>query len=110
MARRVEVLQIEGVVPRLVVVGDTELTLAALELDRKDGRPRNQHGVDSAPKSWDVKLQKDRATQSTQSIAKNIDFLLPCLALIDIEVMGVGRYEDAEDMVWIRGEETGDRS
>jgi hypothetical protein len=37
VARSVEVLQIQAVVPRLVVVVETELTLAALELNREDG-------------------------------------------------------------------------
>ena len=36
VARGVEVLQIQGVVPRLVVVVETELMLAALELNHED--------------------------------------------------------------------------
>ena len=109
VTRQVEVLQIQSVVPRLVVVGETELTLAALELNGKDGWPRNQHGVDSAPESWDVELQEDRAGKSTQSAGENIDLLFPRLALVDVEIMSVRRSQDPEDLMSIRIEKTVDR-
>src|SRR5690242_10328334 len=77
MTRRVEIFQIECVVPDLVVVRETKLTLAALELDRKNGRPGNQHRVYSAAKSWHVEFQEEPAGKTVQSAAQNIELFLP---------------------------------
>ena len=110
VTRRVEVLQIQSVVPGLVVVGEAKLTLAALELNRKDGWAGNQYSVDSAPKSWHIELQEDRAGKSTQSAAENVDFFFPRLALLNLQVMGVSRSEYTEDLVWIRSQKTIDWS
>ena len=109
VTRRVKVLQVQRVVPRLVVVGETELTFAALELNRKDGWSGNQHGVDSAAEPWDVELQEERAGKSAQSAAENVDLFFPCLALVDVEVMSVRCSQGAEDMVWIRRQKAVDR-
>jgi hypothetical protein len=70
----------------------------------------NQHGVDSAAKSWDVELQNDRAGKSTQSAAQNVDHFFPRLALLDVQVMSVSRSEDTEDLVWVRIQKTVDGS
>lgn len=49
VARKMEVLKVERVIPSLVVVSHAVLVLAALELDRKDRRSRNEGRVNSAP-------------------------------------------------------------
>jgi hypothetical protein len=110
MARRMEVLQVQGVVPSLVVIGEMKLTLAALELNREDGWPRNQYGVNSAPKSWHVEFQEDRAGKSTESTAEDVDFLFPCLTLLDVQVVGMSRRECTEDLVRVRIQKIVDRS
>src|SRR5262245_55615993 len=47
VTRLVEVLQIQRVVPGLVVVSKAKLVFTALKLDWEDGRPGNQHSIDS---------------------------------------------------------------
>jgi len=101
VTRSVEVLQIQGVVPCLVVVGDTELVFSALELNGENNWPGNHHSIDSAAESRNVELKKDCARKSTQNVAENANLLLPCLPLIDVKVMGVRCDQSTEDLLWI---------
>ena len=109
VTRRVKILQIQRVVPRLVVIGEAVLAFAALELDREDGRSGNQHGIDSAAESRNVELEEERAGQATESSSENVELLFPRLALVDVEVMGVRRSQGAEDMVRLGRQKAVDR-
>lgn len=104
VTRGVEVLQIQRVVPRLVVVGQPKLALAALKLDRKYDRPANQHGVDSAAKARDVEFEVEHASQPAESDRENFQLLFPRLALLDFEVVDVCRSQRTKDLVRIGGE------
>ena len=61
MARRVEVLQVESVVPCLLEVRAPELPLTDLELDRDHSSARDDHRVDSRPEPGDVELEVEPA-------------------------------------------------
>jgi hypothetical protein len=89
VTRSVKVLEVQGVVPRLVVIGEPELAFSAPELDRKDTRSRNQNGVDSAAEPGNIELKVERARQSLQRPSQNLNFFFPRLPLIDLEVVGV---------------------
>jgi hypothetical protein len=84
-----EVLQVQRVVPGLVVIGQAVMAFTALELDREDGRSGNQHGIDTAPEAGNVELQEEGAGECCESRLENEQFLFPRLALLDVEVVGV---------------------
>lgn len=84
----------------MVVIVETELTFAALELYWENGWSRNHHGVDSAAKAWDLELQEERALKSCQSVAQKRDFFFPRMTLLDFQVMGVSLSENAKDVMW----------
>ncbi len=105
VTRRVEVLQIQRVIPCLVVVRQPEVTFAAFEFNRKDGWTRNQDCVDSAAEPRDVKFEVQRAGKPAQLRPQDVYLLLPCLALIDFEIVRVRRSQHAEDMVEIGSKE-----
>lgn len=51
-----KVLQVERVVPGLMVVGEAELTFTALKFNWKDCWSADQYGVDSATEARNVKF------------------------------------------------------
>jgi len=59
VARGVEVFEVEAVVPRLLVVGLLKLLRPYLELDRDDGRGRDEHGIHPPAEPRDVELEVD---------------------------------------------------
>jgi hypothetical protein len=65
----------------LVVVGATVIRCATLELNRKDCRAADQDGIDATAEARDVELQVDRARNSYESAAEDLDFFLPGVAL-----------------------------
>ena len=64
MARLVEVLQVESVVPNLLDGGSIEVLLPDLELDDDDRGADQQHRIDSATQAGDRELEEDRATET----------------------------------------------
>jgi hypothetical protein len=60
-----KVLQVERIVPGLVVVCDVVLVFAALEFDWEDDGARNEDRVNAASKPGDIELEVDRAWQLT---------------------------------------------
>jgi hypothetical protein len=66
-----------------------KLSLAAFELDRKDGRARNENGIDTTAKSRHVEFQIKRTLQPLQDGTKNLDLLLPRLSLSEFEIVRV---------------------
>ncbi len=99
VTRRVEVLQVQRVVPRLVVIPEAKLAFATLELNRKDGWSGNQHRIDSAAEPRHFKLQVQRARKPVEGSPKEIELLFPGLALLNLEGVGVRSSEGAEDLV-----------
>jgi hypothetical protein len=59
VARGVEVFEVEAVVPGLLVVGLLKLLRPHLELDRDDGRGRDEHGIHPPAEPRDVELKVD---------------------------------------------------
>jgi hypothetical protein len=104
-----EVLEVQSVIPRLVPVGEMILTLAALELDRKDRRARDQNGVDTAAESWDIELEVEGTGQALQGGGEGLDLLLPGIALLRIEREWIGGRQPANHLVRMRGEKLAHR-
>ena len=92
-----EVLEIEAVVPGLVVGVARESLLSALELDRKDRGARDQHRVDAAPEPGDVELEIDRALEVTQGVTQDLDLFLPRPALLGCELRVHVRHGEVTD-------------
>ncbi len=84
-ARLVKVLEVEGVVPRLVVVALGIATLADLELDRHDGRVGNHHAVDTTPESRYIELEEQRSVDTRESALEHAHLLLPRLGLRPVD-------------------------
>lgn len=101
----VKVLQIQCVVPCLVIVGRPELTFAALELNRKDGWTGNENGVDSAAEPWHVELKVDGARQSDQCCSQDLDLVLPCPTLVNLKIKRVGGGQGAQNVLRISRQE-----
>ena len=59
VARGVEVLEVEAIVPGLLVVELLELLRPHLELDRNHGRGRDEHGIHPPAEPRDVELEVD---------------------------------------------------
>jgi hypothetical protein len=97
MTGLVEVLEIERVVPGLVVVRELELLFAALELNGEDGGTADNNGVDPASEAWDLELQEDRPGHSVQGPLQDLDLLFPGISLLLVERKGVCRGECPED-------------
>ena len=110
VTRRVEVLQVQRVVPRLVVVPEAELAFAALELNRKDGWSGNQHRIDSAAEPRNFELEVERARKSAEGSPEEVELLFPCLALFNFEGVCVRCSEGAEDLVRLGCQKAVDRS
>jgi hypothetical protein len=87
-----------------------EATLAALELDGKYHRTRNQHRVYSASESRDGELEKDRAGKPTQSVVEDLDLFFPRPPLVDIEVMSMRASERAKNVAGTSSQEFVNRS
>src|SRR5438105_670456 len=66
----VEVLQIKRIVPRLLVVRPTVLSLAALEFNWEDRRTRGNDCIDATPQAWNIKLEIDVAGNSCQGASE----------------------------------------
>jgi hypothetical protein len=61
VARLVEVLQVERVVPRLVERGALDPPLADLELDHHNDFAEQQHRIDASTHAGDRELEEDTA-------------------------------------------------
>jgi hypothetical protein len=72
-----EVLEVECIVPGLIVSVERESSVAALELNGNDRRSTDDHRVDSAPEARHIELEEDPAVETRQGIAENVDLLLP---------------------------------
>lgn len=77
MARFVEVLEIERVVPDLVDRGPVEGLGADLELDDEHHGLDDQHYVDTTTDAGDVELEVDGAGEALQLRTQNLNLLLP---------------------------------
>ena len=75
------------------------LALAALELEWKDGGPRNEDGVNTAAEPRHVKLKIDDACKAPQFDPENTDLLLPGTPLLHVQRMRVGGGQRAEDVI-----------
>ena len=105
MTAQVEVLQIECVVPGLVVVGYVVLALSTLELDRKDGRPADHDGVDPTPEPRHVEFKVDRPLEPVEGLDHNRDLLFPGASLGDLQVVRVSADEHSQNLRGRFGEE-----
>ncbi len=104
VARLVEILQIEPVVPRLLEVRPQVSGGPDLELDRDDDTLRNEHGVDPLPEARDVELEVDPARGTQEGRAQNRQLVLPRARLLGLEREAARAGECPEDRV-VRGEQ-----
>jgi hypothetical protein len=110
VAREVEVLQVEPVVPGLMQRLGGEPLLAALEFDREDRGSGDDDGVDPAAETGNVELEVEPAGQPTERCAEEIDLHLPSGALHRLErVVRIGGHQRAEDLPRRRREKVRDR-
>ena len=77
----VEILEVKRVVPDLVKISAGEMLLTHLELDHKNHRARNDHGINAFAHAGDVELQKQRPFQPLQRALEDGDLLKPRIAL-----------------------------
>src|SRR5688572_31387374 len=78
VAAAMEVLQIEGIVPGLVVGPAVVPALAALELEGEDGGSDHEHGIDAAAESRNIELEVQVPIQAGQRSSQDLDLLSPC--------------------------------
>jgi hypothetical protein len=110
VAGLMEVLQVEPIVPGLVVGVGPEKVLAALELDREDRWPTHQGGIEATSQPGDVELQEEGALEADECGSENANLLCPSATLLGLErAEGVRHREPTDHRVGRRGEELGDR-
>lgn len=73
MTRRMEVLQVQCVIPHLINRCAVESHFSDLEFDYKYNGPNQQNGVDSTPHSWNVEFQEQRAVQANKMTPKKVN-------------------------------------
>ena len=108
MAREVEIPEIEGIIPRLVVVGRMVVPLSTLEFNWENAGAGDEHCIDATSQSGHLKLEEDRAVQFSQRILENLDFLLPCPSLLKFEIVRVSRGKLSQDLINVLAQEIGD--
>ena len=111
MARGVEILEVEAVVPGLFVVELLNRRGPHLELDRYDTRSGDEHGIDPAAEARDVELEVDPRGgngffQGHQGGAEHGQLEPPCRKLLGGERVAVRARERRIDLV-VRGAEEG---
>ena len=76
-----KVLQVECVVPDLIVGGPSVGILPNLELDDDDGRASNNDSINPTTQSWNYKFEEYPALHTIQRYTQHLDFLNPSVAL-----------------------------
>ena len=127
MARGVEVLEIEAIVPGLLVVELLKLLRPHLELDRDHGRGRDEHGIHPPAEPRDVELEVDpggrgsfvtegdrplflrNTRQSPEGRAEHRQLQPPCGELLGSKGVAMRAREGRVDLVIGGAEERGDR-
>ena len=104
-----EVLEIEPVVPRLVVVDATVLRGTALELDRKDRGTADQGGVNSTAEPRNIELEVNGTVETGEGVLKYLDLLLPGVPLIAFKRKLVCGCEPPQNLVRRLGKEMPNR-
>jgi len=99
MARLVEILQVESVVPNLLDGGTVEILLPDLELNDHDRGANQQHRINSAAEAGDCELEKDRATEPRQGVLQYDNLLYPGFALGLLQVVPAGEGQPPDDRV-----------
>ena len=97
MARYVEVLKVEGVVPYLIPGIRCETRSATLELDWENGRTRNHDCVHPAPKPGDLEFEEQRAVDRFGRALQEVDRFLPSESLLRLDRVGVCSHQEPED-------------
>ena len=81
MTRRVEVLQIEPVVPDLINGASIKSFRTNLELQHKDDWPNKQYRIDPCAHSRDVELQQNRSINPLETGFQKPDLCYPGISL-----------------------------
>src|SRR5688572_16663406 len=96
-----EVLQVERVVPSLVVSLLGELLFSALELNWENGRTYDQDDVDATTEPGDVELKVNRAREADERGSEDLNLLFPRPCLFNLErCERMRRGELTQNRVW----------
>lgn len=108
VARAVEILEVEPVVPSLVVCTGGEGRLAALELNRDDGRTSHDHRIDPAADARHLELEKHGAGDCDERVLQNLNLFNPGVPLSRVHVAAGAGGKCTENRAGIGGEEAFD--
>jgi hypothetical protein len=81
VARSVKILQVQCVIPHLVLVCDPKSMLADLELDHDHRGPGDQNRIDPAADSRDIEFKEDRAHALAEGGFEHGDLAKPSVPL-----------------------------